>query len=94
MDYLKIKIYVTIAVFSLFICLHSQELDKDITLEKKSLIILPSDLNSNENIADQVLSIISSQATSIGKFEIIDRNLINEILKEQKLQWLKKQLEL
>jgi len=86
LDYLKIKIYVTIAVFSLFVCLHSQELDKDITLEKKSLIILPSDLNSNENIADQVLSIISSQATSIGKFEIIDRNLINEILKEQKLQ--------
>ncbi len=86
MGYLKIKIHVIISVFSFFVCLQSQELDKDITLEKKSLIIIPSNLASNKNVADQVLSIISSQATSIGKFEIIDRNLINEILEEQKFQ--------
>ena len=75
-------------IFSLFIiCAESQELDNDITLEKKSLIILNSDLSKNkEIISDQVLSIISSQATSIGRFEIIDRNLVAEILEEQKFQ--------
>ena len=86
MGFLKIKIYFIIAGFSFFVCLQSQDLDKDITLEKKSLIILPSNLKSNKNVADQVLSIISSQATSLGKFEIIDRNLINKILEEQKFQ--------
>ena len=64
----------------------SQELDADITMEKKSLIILQSDLNSYKEITGRILSIISSQATSIGRFEIIDRNLVNEILEEQKFQ--------
>ena len=64
----------------------SQELDADITMEKKSLVILQSDLNNYKEITGRVLSIISSQATSIGRFEIIDRNLVNEILEEQKFQ--------
>ena len=64
----------------------SQELDADITMEKKSLIILQSDLNSYKEITGRILSIISSQATSIGRFEIIDRNLVDEILEEQKFQ--------
>ena len=55
-------------------------------MEKKSLIILQSDLNNHIDIANQILSIISSQATSLGRFEIIDRNLITEILSEQKFQ--------
>ena len=86
MGCLKIKTRFIITIFSFFVCIQSQELDKNITLEKKSLIILPSNLNSNQKIADQVLSIISSQATSVGKFEIIDRNLINRILEEQRFQ--------
>ena len=55
-------------------------------MEKKSLIILQSDLNNYKEITGRVLSIISSQATSIGRFEIIDRNLVAEILEEQKFQ--------
>ena len=55
-------------------------------MEKKSLIILQSDLNNHIDIANQILSIISSQATSLGRFEIIDRNLVTEILTEQKFQ--------
>ena len=55
-------------------------------MEKKSLIILQSDLNNHIDIANQILSIISSQATSLGRFEIIDRNLVKEILEEQKFQ--------
>ena len=86
MDYIKTKITFLKIFFLFIICAPSQELDKDITLEKKSLIILPSDLSNHKNISDQVLSVISSQATSVGRFEIIDRNLVDEILEEQKFQ--------
>ena len=86
MDYIKTKITFLKIFFLFIICVESQELDKDITLEKKSLIILPSDLSNHKKISDQVLSVISSQATSVGRFEIIDRNLVDEILEEQKFQ--------
>ena len=84
----NIKIKITfLKIFSLFIiCAESKGLDKDITLEKKSLIILTSDLSNNKRISDQALSVISSQATSIGRFEIIDRNLVDKILEEQRFQ--------
>ena len=55
-------------------------------MEKKSLLILQSDLNNNIEISDKILSIISSQATTLGRFEIIDRNLVSKILEEQKFQ--------
>ena len=84
MDYLRL-LFIIIA-FSFSVSAESQELDADITMEKKSLIILQSDLNSYKEITGRILSIISSQATSIGRFEIIDRNLVNEILEEQKFQ--------
>ena len=84
MDYLRLLFIIIGFSFSIFA--KSQELDADITMEKKSLIILQSDLNNYKEITGRVLSIISSQATSIGRFEIIDRNLVNEILEEQKFQ--------
>ena len=62
------------------------ELDDDITLEKKSLMILTAAYDEDQEMAERVLSIISDQATSIGRFEIIDRNLVDEILEEQKFQ--------
>ena len=61
-------------------------LDDDITLEKKSLMILTAAYDEDQEMAERVLSIISDQATSIGRFEIIDRNLVDEILEEQKFQ--------
>ena len=84
MNYLKPLFIIIVFSFSVFT--KSQKLDADITMEKKSLIILQSDLNNHIDIANQILSIISSQATSLGRFEIIDRNLITEILAEQKFQ--------
>ena len=84
MDYLRLLFIIIAFSFSIFA--KSQELDADITMEKKSLIILQSDLNNYKEITSRVLSIISSQATSIGRFEIIDRNLVAEILEEQKFQ--------
>ena len=84
MDYLRLSFI--IITFSFFTFAKSQKLDADITVIKKSLIILQSDLNNYKEITSRVLSIISSQATSIGRFEIIDRNLVAEILEEQKFQ--------
>ena len=62
------------------------ELDDDITVEKKSLIILTAAYDEDQEVAERVLSIISDQATSLGRFEIIDRNLVDQILEEQEFQ--------
>ena len=62
------------------------ELDNDLTLEKETLMILPANDNINREIMNKILSIISTQATSLGRFKIIDRNDLAKILKEQKLQ--------
>ena len=84
MDYLRFLFKIITFSFSVFAT--SQGLDADITMEKKSLLILQSDLNNNIEISDKILSIISSQATTLGRFEIIDRNLVSKILEEQKFQ--------
>ena len=63
-----------------------QELDEDITLEKKPLVILPAKNHYNKNIADKIVAIISNQAVSIGRFNVIDRNIVEKILAEQKFQ--------
>ena len=84
MDYLRFLFKIITFSFSVFAT--SQGLDADITMGKKSLLILQSDLNNNIEISDKILSIISSQATTLGRFEIIDRNLVSKILEEQKFQ--------
>ena len=64
----------------------TNSLDPDLTLEKKKLAILPSQNENYGEITEKLLSIISSQAASIGRFKVIDRSIINNILKEQQLQ--------
>ena len=64
----------------------AQGLDDDITLEKKPLVILPAKNHYNKNIADKIVAIISNQAVSVGRFNVIDRNIVNDILTEQKFQ--------
>ncbi len=49
-------------------------------------MILTAAYDEDQEIAERILSIISDQATSVGRFEIIDRNLVDEILEEQKFQ--------
>ena len=63
-----------------------QELDDDVTLEKKWLMILPASQEKYEPIADKITSIIAGAATSVGRFEVIDRSLVDEILEEQAFQ--------
>ncbi|SVC61601.1 uncharacterized protein METZ01_LOCUS314455, partial [marine metagenome] len=66
--------------------LFPQKLDENLSLDKKSLMILPATQDNEKELADKVLSIISEQATALGRFEVIDRNLVDEILEEQKFQ--------
>ena len=71
----------------IFVCsVTAQKLDDDITLEKKPLVILPAKNHYNKNIADKIVAIISNQAVSVGRFNVIDRNIVNDILTEQKFQ--------
>jgi hypothetical protein len=63
-----------------------QELDEDITIDKKWLMILPASQEKHGPVADKVTSIIADAATSVGRFKVIDRNLVDEILEEQAFQ--------
>jgi len=62
-----------------------QEIKPEITLERKKLIILTSEDVDNE-ITDKIYQIASSTATQLNRFDVIDRNQLDQILKEQKLQ--------
>ena len=85
MDFVK-KFSATLFVVLLSLS-YTQNLDEDLTLEKKSIIILPSkDANIPESIENKITSILSQKATDLGRFEVIDRRLIDSILEEQRLQ--------
>ena len=79
------KQYFLISLF-IFSISFGQELDDNLTLEKKSLMILPASKDKYEKVADKIISIIAEQAAAIGRFEVIDRNLVDEILEEQAFQ--------
>ena len=57
------------------------------TLEKKSVVILPGqDTENPRSISRRVTSIVSAKAVELGRFNVIDRTQIESILAEQKLQ--------
>tara|TARA_B100000809_G_scaffold90879_1_gene89419 strand:- start:99 stop:1607 length:1509 start_codon:yes stop_codon:yes gene_type:complete len=65
----------------------AQELDDGMTLEKKSIVILPGkDAENPESISSKVTSIVAAKAVELGRFNVIDRTQIESILAEQKLQ--------
>ncbi len=64
----------------------AQELDDNLTLERKQLMILPASEGNYDEVADKILPVIANEATATGRFEVLDRNLVDEILEEQKLQ--------
>ena len=65
----------------------AQQLDHDLTLEKKSVVILPGkDAKNPESISSKVTSIVAAKAVELGRFNVIDRTQIESILAEQKRQ--------
>ena len=49
-------------------------------------MILPASNNIDQEIMSKILSIISTQATYLGRFKIIDLNDLEKILGKQKIQ--------
>ena len=80
--------YKIIYIFILFIVSTiniAQEVEPEITMDRKKLVILTSEDENNE-ITDKIYQITSSTATQLKRYDVIDRNQIERILKEQKFQ--------
>lgn len=76
-----------IIIISTFALLSSQTLPPEITTEKQRLLILSAEADSGmKSVGTEVASILSGVATSLGRFEVIDRNDLGPILEEQSLQ--------
>ncbi len=72
-------------VILLFTVSISQEIEPEITMERKKLIILASE-NKDSDISNKVTQIASSSATQLNRYDVIDRSQLDRILSEQKLQ--------
>ena len=74
-------------IFFVFSNVVAQELEDGLTLEKKSVVILPGqDAENPESISRKVTSILAAKAVELGRFNVIDRTKIESILAEQKRQ--------
>ena len=74
-------------IFFVFSNVVAQELEDGLTLEKKSVVILPGqDAENPESISSKVTSIVAAKAGELGRFNVIDRTKIESILAEQKRQ--------
>ena len=74
-------------IFFVFSNVVAQELEDGLTLEKKSVVILPGqDAENPESISRKVTSIVAAKAVELGRFNVIDRTKIESILAEQKRQ--------
>ncbi|UCH63913.1 MAG: hypothetical protein JSU77_05595 [Fidelibacterota bacterium] len=58
------------------------------TVEKKRLLVLPAQSDDTTGIQLEVTETVASVAISLGRFEIIDRNHLEDILLEQDLSLL------
>ncbi|NOZ75370.1 MAG: hypothetical protein GXO90_08350, partial [FCB group bacterium] len=64
-----------------------QTLSPEITLEKQRLLILPATTGTqNESIETAVTSLVSTEATQLKRFIIIDRTNLEALLQEQSIQ--------
>ncbi len=80
-----IKVVYQVIVIFLFTVSISQEIEPEITMERKKLIILASE-NKDSDISNKVTQIASSTATQLNRYDVIDRSQLDRILSEQKLQ--------
>ena len=80
-----IKVIYQVIVISLFSVSISQEIEPEITMERKKLIILTGEEKDKE-ITEKIYQIASSTAIQLNRYNVIDRSQLDRILKEQKLQ--------
>ena len=87
-------IVIPILVTAILLSLSSGELkaqteeDELVSPEKMKLLILSSKFSKYEDnsIEEEVTGYVADIATNLGRFEVIDRNHIGYIVREQKLQ--------
>ena len=63
----------------------AQEVEPEVTIDRKKLVILTSEDENNE-VSDKISQIAGSAAADLKRFIVIDRNQLKRLLKEQKLQ--------
>ena len=63
----------------------AQEVEPEVTIDRKKLVILTSEDENNE-VSDKISQIAGSAAAELKRFIVIDRNQLKRLLKEQKLQ--------
>ena len=73
-------------ILHLCVVVNAQELEPEVTMGKRKLIILTADDKSWESVNKKITRIVSSTAIELKRFDIIDRNKLEKILEEQKLQ--------
>jgi len=84
------KILLIPVLSALFLTVTGQEIQQkqpQITAEKMRLLILPSRSDSTDSfsIENEVTAVVSGVATELRRFEVIDRNNLQNILEEQAL---------
>ena len=77
-----IKVIYQVIVIFLFTVAISQDIEPEITMERKKLIILASE-NQDSDISQKITQIASSAATKLNRYNVIDRTQLDKILKEQ-----------
>ncbi|UCD37302.1 MAG: hypothetical protein JSW54_10775 [Fidelibacterota bacterium] len=88
---LMVSVVVTLAMGSLGVsrlqAQDSLQVLEELTLEKKRVLILPTDIDEEDthSIDKEVTATIASLAVRLGRFEVIDRNNLRSILAEQDL---------
>ena len=80
-----IKVIYQVIVISFITVSISQEIEPEITMERKKLIILTGEEKDKE-ITEKIYQIASSTATQLNRYNVIDRSQLDRILQEQKLQ--------
>ncbi len=64
-----------------------ERLTPEVTLTKQPLLVLPAKGGDDpESIDAKVTAIVASKATELKRFEVIDRNHLEQLLKEQAIQ--------
>ena len=65
----------------------SQSKINKVTEGKERLLILPADKGKGaQSIESTIIGLVSSESVNLNRFEVIDRNQLEKILSEQKLQ--------
>ena len=84
-----IPILITVILLSLGSCELKAQTEEDelVSPERLKLLILPSKISKfkDNSIEEEVTGYVADIATNLGRFEVIDRNHIGSIVREQKL---------